>query len=151
MSEKTDCDILLKEELDCASKFVNGVDLSGKGKENYKMMGKECVSVTDRIFELLRVKNVSQKELADLTGISTSAISDWKHKGTTPSAVKVQKICEALGVMPEDILGKKSNESKNQYIIKQDNELYEFVKLYDSMDIDVRERILAYAFAMMGK
>lgn len=112
-------------------------------------MKKDYISVTDKIFELLRENKMSQKELSDLTGISTSAISDWKHKGTIPSAMKVKKICEVLGVAPEDILGSVKAEPKEQFVIEKDSELYEFVKLYDSMEVDVRKRILAYALAMM--
>lgn len=113
-------------------------------------MENERNSVTDKIFEILRVKNISQKKLAEMTGISTSAISDWKHKGTTPSAVKIQKICKALEVAPEEIIGKEKDKFEEQYIIGKDNELYEFIKEYEGMEEGARKRILAYALAMMN-
>lgn len=107
-------------------------------------MEKEYISVNDKIFELLKNKDVSQKELSDLTGISTSAISDWKHKGSVPSAVNIQKICKALDINPEELLGTSSFHISDTYIIKEDDELYEFVSLYDKATSDIKKRILAY-------
>ena len=39
-------------------------------------------TVSDRIFELLKEKGMSQKEFAAKTGIAESTISDWKKKKT---------------------------------------------------------------------
>ena len=37
-------------------------------------------TISDRIFELLKERNMSQKEFAQKTGIAESTISDWKKK-----------------------------------------------------------------------
>ena len=112
-------------------------------------MEKQCISVVERIFNLLKEKGITQKELSDMTGISTSAISDWKHKGAVPSAINVQKICEALNVGPDELLGSNTNKSDLSYEISQSHDLYEFVELYSNMNEDARKRILAYAVDMM--
>ena len=39
-------------------------------------------TISDRIFELLKEKGMSQKEFAAQTGIAESSISDWKRKRT---------------------------------------------------------------------
>lgn len=98
---------------------------------------------------MLDEKGISQKELSELTGISTSAISDWKHKGASPSAENIRKICKALNVDTEKVLGKTVDAFSDSYVIDKDNDLYEFVKLYEKMDDNVQKRFLNYAMAMM--
>ena len=61
-------------------------------------------TVSGRIFELLRARNMSQKEFAQKTGIAESSISDWKKKRTNPSSDKILIICEVLEVTPYELL-----------------------------------------------
>lgn len=53
---------------------------------------------------------MTQKEFSEETGISQSTISDWKRKGTNPSADKILKICEVLKVTPYELLGENETE-----------------------------------------
>ena len=75
-------------------------------------------TISDRIFELLKERNMSQKEFAQKTGIAESTISDWKKKKTNPVSDKILIICEVLGVTPYDLLsgaehtGERSRENK---------------------------------------
>lgn len=61
-------------------------------------------TVSDRIFELLKEKGMSQKEFAAKTGIAESTISDWKKKKTNPVSDKILIISEVLGVSPYELL-----------------------------------------------
>ena len=60
--------------------------------------------ISKKIFQIMKEKNITQKELAEAIGTGQSTISDWKTKGTDPEARKIMPICECLGVRPEDIL-----------------------------------------------
>ena len=60
---------------------------------------------------------MTQKEFSEETGISQSTISDWKRKGTNPSADKILKICEVLKVTPYELLGEMRSNGK-QWISK---------------------------------
>ena len=55
------------------------------------------MTISQRIFALLREKKLSQKELSEYTGISPAAISSWKSKGTNPSSDKIVKISDCDG------------------------------------------------------
>ena len=57
-------------------------------------------TISDRIFELLKEKGMSQKEFSARTGIAESSISDWKKKRTNPVSDKILIICEVLEVTP---------------------------------------------------
>ena len=52
--------------------------------------------ISERIYQYMSEKGISQKEFSSRTGISQSTISDWKRKGTNPSADKIMIICEVL-------------------------------------------------------
>ena len=45
--------------------------------------------ISEKIFELILRNGMTQKEFSEETGISQSTISDWKRKGTNPSADKI--------------------------------------------------------------
>lgn len=62
------------------------------------------MTISQRIFAILREKKLSQKELSQYTGISPAAISSWKSKGTNPSSDKIISICEFLEVDPYYLL-----------------------------------------------
>ena len=62
------------------------------------------MTISERIFEIMKEKNIKAKEFAKMTGIGQSTISDWKTKKTNPQANKIMIICEALNVSPEDVL-----------------------------------------------
>lgn len=79
-------------------------------------------TVSDRIFELLKEKKMTQKEFAQRTGIAESSISDWKRKRTNPVSDKILIICEVLEVTPYELLsgaehtGSRSRDN-NTYVI----------------------------------
>ena len=61
--------------------------------------------ISEKIFNILNEKGISQKAFSEKTGISQSTISDWKRKGTNPSADKIMTICDALDISLADLLG----------------------------------------------
>lgn len=69
-----------------------------------KKLGEIWMIISERIFEIMKEKNIKAKEFAKMTGIGQSTISDWKTKKTNPQANKIMIICEALNVSPEDVL-----------------------------------------------
>lgn len=112
-------------------------------------MDEKYISINEKIFELINKKGITQKELSDLTGISTSAISDWKHRGSIPSSLNVKKICKALNVDAKTILGDTDDNENKQYIINETDELYDFIEAYNEIPQGAKKRILTYAVAMM--
>ena len=62
------------------------------------------MTISERIFKVLKEKNMTQMEFAKRAGFSNSAISDWKRKKTNPSAEKIMVICYALDITPEQLL-----------------------------------------------
>ncbi len=60
--------------------------------------------ISERIFKILKEKNMSQNAFAKKVGLASSTISDWKTKKTNPSADKIMDICIVLEVTPEQLL-----------------------------------------------
>lgn len=110
-------------------------------------------TVSDRIFELLKEKKMSQKEFAKRTGIAESSISDWKRKKTNPVSDKILIICEVLEVSPYDLLsgaehiGNRSRDNET-YIISKGTELGMLVESYQHLDTDKQKRLLGYVTAL---
>jgi transcriptional regulator with XRE-family HTH domain len=47
------------------------------------------MTISDKIFELIRERGMTQKEFSEATGIAQSSISDWKRKKTNPVSEKI--------------------------------------------------------------
>lgn len=94
-----------------------------------------------RLFELLKAKDMTQKELAYTIGVSEVSISRYVNNGRKPRAIVLYKIAEVLGVSVEYLLtGNKNMEIEEQptafdveKVVEQLNELLE-EKTSDSGD-----------------
>lgn len=61
-------------------------------------------SMTYRIKEMLDEKNISQKDLSKMTGITESAISHYVKGDRVPRGANLVKIAKALGTTADDLL-----------------------------------------------
>lgn len=104
--------------------------------------------ISQKIFDLIKAKGMSQKEFALATGIAQSTISDWKTKGTNPAADKIMVICDVLGVTPVELLTSgdqfKAYEPDKAVIVKPGTEKYELIELIKKMDDAQVNHLLAY-------
>ena len=111
------------------------------------------MTIRERIFLRLEELNMTQKAFSEKTGISQSAISEWKSKKTNPTADKIMVICKVLEVSPEWLLsgvqseGSRGNEL-NFIVIDKNTEVGELVLEYNQMPRDSRARLLGYAAAL---
>lgn len=71
------------------------------------------MKISQRIFDTLEKRGISQSDLARGTGINPRAISDWRIKGTNPSAEKIPSICSYLSVSTDWLLTGKEKPPPN--------------------------------------
>ena len=113
--------------------------------------------ISERIYKFMEEKKISQLEFAKKTGISQSTVSDWRRKGTNPSADKIMIICEVLGVTPYDLLVGTENHKMKEYmphkdvnyvVVDKDSKEYELIASYRRMDNGMQKRLEAYMKAL---
>ena len=117
---------------------------------------RESMLISERIFKILKDKNMSQNAFAKQVGLASSTISDWKRKKTNPSADKIMDICRVLEVTPEQLLtGKGIDEDYVETKHKKVNTEVEISKtdiriLTDihSMKNEQRKRLMKYIEAL---
>ena len=108
--------------------------------------------ISERIFKILKEKNMSQNAFAKQAGLAGSTVSDWKTKKTNPSADKIMDICRVLEVTPEQLLtGKGIDEDYVEYKWKKEKTVQEISKadiriLKDihAMKEEQRKRLMKY-------
>ena len=116
-------------------------------------MGEKMI-ISERIFEILKLKGISQKEFSKLTGISQSTISDWKHKKTNPASDKIKIICEVLEVTPTELLedAEIANLKQPDYIlVNKDSEEYLLLESFRKLDENAKIRLQGYLQALSEK
>ena len=106
--------------------------------------------ISEKIFELILRNGMTQKEFSEETGISQSTISDWKRKGTNPSADKILKICEVLKVTPYELLGENETEQNaGNSEMSAGNETEKIIlEGFRNLSDRKKERILGYLAAL---
>ena len=101
--------------------------------------------ISERMFQIMDERGMTQAELSRLTGISTRTISDWRKKKTNPGADKIMIICEALGLTPEELLEGKSDYENQKAGIKADTVAEaHLIEVYRNLPENMRRRLLAY-------
>ena len=110
--------------------------------------------ISERIYEYLEKRGITQIEFANKTGISQSTISDWRRKGTNPSADKIMIICEVLDISPYELLQGTENKKHKEYrpidyiVIDKESEEYQVIEAYQSLDLDAKKRLEGYMKAL---
>lgn len=113
--------------------------------------------ISDRIYNYMKEKNISQLEFSKRTGISQSTVSDWRRKGTNPSADKIMIICDVLEVTPYDLLIDADTKNKKVYrevdyvMVDKASDEYQLIEMYRSIDEKQKDRFLQYALKIINE
>lgn len=84
----------------------------------------------NKVKELCRNNNITQKQLADIIGINQNTIKTWEHK--LPNSDTLLKIADYFGVTTDYLLGRSSNKllsRKNERDIQKSLE-----QIYNGLD-----------------
>lgn len=103
------------------------------------------MTITERIFFLIKERGLSQNAFGKAAGIAPSTISDWKTKGHNPSADKIMDICRVLEVSPEALLTGKGIDGADTPEPKVDYKSKELLVEYEGLNEDAQKRLLTYA------
>lgn len=104
-------------------------------------------TISERLFSMMREKNISMPDLSRMTGISRHTIFDWQRKGTNPGADKIMVICEALSITPEELLMGNTGLSASGKTVSTETGSIEnqIIELCHGFSDEQKRRLLAYA------
>lgn len=85
------------------------------------------MTISQRIFLLLKGQKKTQKQLSDFTGISTSAISAWNKKGTNPASEYLVSIAKFLNVSLDYLLTGQEK-SPSSYLTENEQKIIDVFK-----------------------
>ena len=104
------------------------------------------MTISERLFQIMREKNVSMPELSRMTGISRHTIYDWQKKNTNPGADKIMVICETLQITPEELLVGTVDDSVSEYDLTVSDDEFEMRIVRECRELSdaQKKRLLAY-------
>ena len=108
----------------------------------------DIMTISERLFEIMKQQNISMPELARMTGISRHTIFDWQRRGTNPGADKIMVICEALKITPEELLIGTENScdfALTDAMVYTDDLESQIVRECRELSDSKKKRLLAYA------
>ena len=111
--------------------------------------------ISDRIFELIKERGMTQKQFAELTNIAESTISDWKRRGANPASEKIMIICEVLQVTPEELLsGSRPRGDRSRIadvaVVYNDSEEGQLLLEFESLNRRQKDHLIGYLKALSG-
>ena len=69
----------------------------------------KCTDFANTIYNIRKKRDITQKELADLIGVSDRTISKWENGSTVPDLETIKKLCNELGISPDSIVKSEKN------------------------------------------
>ena len=101
------------------------------------------MTISQRVQEICKEKNIMQKTLAAQIGVSTSTMSLWLSKGTDFPAKFIIPICDALEVSPYYLLTGEDEPNTKIQLLSED-EMY-LLQLYRPLEIGGKAMVTAKA------
>lgn len=96
----------------------------------------------------LNKKDVTQKDLAESIGVSTSAVNTWCKGQRVPRMDKIEKMAKYFGVQKSDLLENKHFDAPDlsalMKMLVADKDFYELVTKISNMDSNERKKMLIY-------
>ena len=89
------------------------------------------MEIIERIFMILKEKNIKSVEISKKLGINQSVISTWKSRKKNPPAEYLIQICEVLNVSIEYLLTGKEIINENMLTLEEQELLNKYRKLND--------------------
>jgi len=62
------------------------------------------MTISERMFQVMKQKKITQEKLANQLNITQSSIATWKQRKTTPPMEYLPQICELLGISWEYLI-----------------------------------------------
>lgn len=78
-------------------------------KRTNKTTEAKCTDFANTIYNIRKERNITQKELADLIGVSDRTISKWENGSTVLDLETIKKLCNELGISPDSIVKSEKN------------------------------------------
>ena len=113
--------------------------------------------ISERIYNYIAERGMSQIEFSKRTGISQSTISDWRRKGTNPSSDKLMVICDVLEVSPLELLTgvnaalEDGSDNTDYIVLNKSSGEYQLIETYRQLNADARKRVEGYMAALKDK
>ena len=100
------------------------------------------IAIGENIKHMRRERNITQEELAELFGVSCTAVSKWERGETYPDITLIFPLANYFEVSVDELMGYNSVriEQEIQDIIKQRNDLFNMGKMKEAVELMSRAR-----------
>lgn len=96
------------------------------------------MNINERLFQTMKLRKITQENLANALNTSQSVIAGWKNRGTIPSIEYLPIICEVLDISWEYLV---TGEESNEYYTTEEKRL---VEQFRGTDDTGKKRIMEY-------
>jgi len=105
---------------------------------------KKAPKFGSRLAAIRKERELTQPQLADLIGMTPKAIDYYERRANNPSFEFVQKVAEALGLTPDELMGMEALKGKSGPSPKLQKQLEQIQKLSRSKQHVVSQLLEAF-------
>ena len=112
------------------------------------------MTISERMYRLIKEKKITQKTLSEVAGVSKSAVTIWfkTNTNTIPSS-SIMPICKLLGITPSELL---TGENQEQIVEeKTSNKLTDdeekLIAIYRQLDWQAKQMVTAAAIGELRR
>lgn len=98
-------------------------------------------TIVNRIFETMKSKGITQKQVADMLGIGQGTVAGWKQRDCPPPINYISAIADLLGVSIDYLV----TGSQNPIAYKLDSDEQRLIRLFRASTEENKELILKLA------
>lgn len=100
------------------------------------------ITIGENIKRMRRERNITQEELAELFGVSCTAVSKWERGETYPDITLIFPLANYFNVSVDELMGYHSAriEQEIQELIRQRNDLFNQGRMKDAIELMARAR-----------
>ena len=117
--------------------------MTNMAKKTAKKENKEEIGLPQRLRKLRIQKELSQAELAGIIGIHYNQVSRYERGTSQPTADKINKITEALGVSGDYLLnGEKEDAARGHFEDREFMKMFQEAEKLPEQDKNVIKRLI---------
>ena len=110
------------------------------------------MDIIDKIFSIMKARNITALELANNIGVSSGNVTEWKKRRNKPSAAALIKIAKFFDMSMDELLDdvelNKAQKKKPEEMSGEERDYYEkelrLIEILKKIPPDKREDFLAY-------
>lgn len=104
--------------------------------------------MSNNLGRIMQEKGITRYRLSKLSGVAQSTIADWENERSNPSADKLAKVANVLGVSVEQLLGGEDGQNKTP-VVRYNERDVKVLEAFKKLPSELRDATYQYILSLV--